>query len=1517
MADFKTALEALGEGKITVEILGRQLEKLLSQAPQHATRLLVHLDEALDKNRIDDRAYAMLKRQINQFRRAHADQTEDAASAGEEATVFDRDSNFEQGAGAADDDEDEDSEAVTEVKNKGGTAAIQAAADEDSEAVTEIKNKGRAADDDSEAVTEIKNKGVAADDSEDITAARGLKTVAPAGDRTQVLEQAEATGGNVDFDISSGSFDSSGPSSSPSATGPSGTQWQTPATSSEAAIAQEMGPGSVIKERFQLLEVLGIGGMGKVYKGLDLLKQEARDRNPYMAIKLLNEDFKSHPEAFIALQRESSRQQKLAHPNIATVYDFDRLGGRGTPVYITMELMEGQPLNTYIKKVVRKQGGLPFPEAFTIVKQLGAALQYAHERKLVHSDFKPGNAFLCNDGVVKTLDFGIARAVKNPLAGEGEKTLFDPGKLGALTPAYASLEMLEGEEPDPRDDIYALGCVAYELLTGNHPFNKLPATTARDNGLVPPLVKGLNKKQNRALRRAVAYRREDRSPAVEHFIEEFEGKANLHKNPFFWAAAATVVIGVMSAPSLINYFHKREIDAIVAEMSSGNKQVVVAKLEEMKGMDEQDRKDIAEGAKDAVQRHFAGEIAQRIDISRESYDFPAAEAVLAQVSALYPDSLFLQEQQREVGFNRKQKLSDLYQAFISAKNDQTYATLDSTQNILATIRKRIDPGHPLLKDPGLDNAYLLAAGQAFGSGDYPRAQALIQSGLKTAPDNARLTDLQSKVQRAVRVAELSTAVGQVQIAALGDLQPHAQAITELGSLTSPDQTPALQAIADATKAAAGKELARLNKDGTRAEAEALATQYGAVFSALRLNTELTQLKLAQLKGQERAQIVQQIVAADRKIIEEKLAAPNLADAAWEGEVLARIHELESLQKEDAAIQPLLQGFKESIGAQYAQQATTLLQASRFDAAEEVAVRGQRLAPELALLQETRTRIADTRTTFERQQRINDLKEQFNVETDADRVAEAQELFNQLRAEIPEDDFVLRQGPRSLADAYLRLAERSAEGGDFATAMKLAEAGLDVDQRNAGLKAVRDENRARVNVAELAVRFRDARVFTSDEIVDMARKVGQVEDADPEGYSEFRRQSEQVLAERIRGIAQSDENTAAALADAAVTMFPTSNVFGELRTQYELKPWPGRNQAYAMLDAGELTKAGNLLQQVSTAEYQGHPDVVEFEKTLQNAIAEANSEYAAYEQAKAAAGDSYEQLRQAKRYLIRAQSAWADNAEWNKAEGDIDQLIAASPGNPAKRQLKRETVDLASASEEDFAKARENWVPVSSGRECNGTLAGYGKRARAICYDLVYTGWRGPLMVVVPPTAEGGKTFAIGKFEISVSDWSKYCALTGTCKPILVKEQLNEPQTGISLAQAQEYVNWLSERTGKKYRLPTPEEWEYAASEGGKLTAESEEFRQIKGTLNCRVTMGDKILKGTGTASVTSGMSNEWGLKNFVGNVQEIVLMGEGNATARGGAFSDAISNCDVSTARPMGGSGDEVTGFRIVLDEVG
>lgn len=278
----------------------------------------------------------------------------------------------------------------------------------------------------------------------------------------------------------------------------------------------------ILKKRFVLESVLGAGGMGIVYKAKDLLKVEAQDRDPFVAIKVLSDEFKAHPEAFISLQRESRKSQRIAHPNIVNVFDFDR---DDDTVFMTMEFLDGHPLDQLIRQY--KSTGLPTDDAINIINDMSAALSYAHAQNIVHSDFKPGNIFVTNKGIAKVFDFGIARAVSqvehlddNP----EDKTVFDAGNLGALTPAYASLEMLEGEVPDVRDDIYALGCVAYECFTGVHPYNKVPADEAERQGIKPKRITNIKKHQWRAIEKAIAFRREDRIESVDKFIEGISPK---------------------------------------------------------------------------------------------------------------------------------------------------------------------------------------------------------------------------------------------------------------------------------------------------------------------------------------------------------------------------------------------------------------------------------------------------------------------------------------------------------------------------------------------------------------------------------------------------------------------------------------------------------------------------------------------------------------------------------------------------------------------------------------------------------------------------------------------------------------------------------------------------------------------------------------------------------------------------------------------------------------------------------
>jgi serine/threonine protein kinase len=274
----------------------------------------------------------------------------------------------------------------------------------------------------------------------------------------------------------------------------------------------------ILNNRFVLKEALGAGGMGTVYKAQDLRKVEARDTNPYVAAKILNSDFKNHPDAFISLQREASRSHRLSHPNIVTVHDFDR---DGNTIFMTMELLQGEDLESLIAK--HKNKGLPKEQALTIFKDYCVALDFAHKKGIIHCDFKPGNIFVTKDEGTKVLDFGIAR-----LALES-KTIdhFDAGRIGAITPAYASLEMIGHKTPDPRDDVFAAALIAYEMLTGKHPFNSISAATALAKGLKPEKIDRLSKRQWKALSKGLELRRENRSANIKELMDGLTLKPQL------------------------------------------------------------------------------------------------------------------------------------------------------------------------------------------------------------------------------------------------------------------------------------------------------------------------------------------------------------------------------------------------------------------------------------------------------------------------------------------------------------------------------------------------------------------------------------------------------------------------------------------------------------------------------------------------------------------------------------------------------------------------------------------------------------------------------------------------------------------------------------------------------------------------------------------------------------------------------------------------------------------------------
>jgi len=268
--------------------------------------------------------------------------------------------------------------------------------------------------------------------------------------------------------------------------------------------------GDTIKGRFVLTEHLGAGGMGSVYKALDLIQKEAQDKNPWVAIKLLDNIELDGQDALIFLQRETSKARSLSHPNIITVYDIDR---DTDVVFMTMEYLDGISLEQWIEQ----HSPATLEQCLPIWEASASALEYAHQKGLVHCDFKPGNVVISKTNDIKVIDFGIARAKADVVSA---KTLLDLNAMGAMTQAYASCEMIEGLAPEPTDDIYALAIVMYKMLTGEHPYPGKTATQARAMKMAPAVIKDLKKSVWLQLSAGLSY---DRASRPQHALEILKG----------------------------------------------------------------------------------------------------------------------------------------------------------------------------------------------------------------------------------------------------------------------------------------------------------------------------------------------------------------------------------------------------------------------------------------------------------------------------------------------------------------------------------------------------------------------------------------------------------------------------------------------------------------------------------------------------------------------------------------------------------------------------------------------------------------------------------------------------------------------------------------------------------------------------------------------------------------------------------------------------------------------------------
>lgn len=231
----------------------------------------------------------------------------------------------------------------------------------------------------------------------------------------------------------------------------------------------------VFAGRYQIDRLLGVGGMGAVYRCRDLLREQFGDPAPWIALKTLSSDFLEYPDASALLYSEFALTARLHHGNVVRVFDFG-LDQHSQRPFITLELLHGLTLNQLL---VERPRGLPWHEWQEIAVATLEALSHSHKQGVLHGDIKPSNIMVGNAGL-RLFDYGLGQADDGLLPGLPR---LSRDRIAAWTPRYAALELLEGSPLTASSDLYALACVLLELATGQHPFQRKSAQEAHNERL--------------------------------------------------------------------------------------------------------------------------------------------------------------------------------------------------------------------------------------------------------------------------------------------------------------------------------------------------------------------------------------------------------------------------------------------------------------------------------------------------------------------------------------------------------------------------------------------------------------------------------------------------------------------------------------------------------------------------------------------------------------------------------------------------------------------------------------------------------------------------------------------------------------------------------------------------------------------------------------------------------------------------------------------------------------------------
>ncbi|MGQ0501021.1 MAG: protein kinase domain-containing protein [Panacagrimonas sp.] len=1411
MTQIRQWLEEMQQGRLTLEALAAQVDRRGAVGPAEHRRELDDLQTLLASGKLDPRLQQALSTKLAKLQLTAS------------------------GSGA------EDATRIAPLPGDDSTRIAVPMADD----ATRVSSPGAPPPQEEDDRTILAPGATAADPSQD-------------SDATQVFTASDETGGRTSSTTSqtAGTAPTAGTSS-----GSRASTWKRLAEADGPAIS--VTTGTRLKDRFVLERQLGQGGMGVVYLALDERKVEARDRNPRVAVKVLNDEFRRHPDSLIALQRESRRSQQLAHDNIVRVYDFDK---DGTIVFMTMEYVDGEDLKSLIRRLEGK--GMPMAEAYPIIEGMGRALERAHRDGVVHSDFKPGNVMLTQQRVPKVFDFGIARAGKHRGGSTGEQTVFDASTLGALTPAYASLEMLQGVDAEPACDLYALSCVAYELLSGVHPFNKLNAEQAQKQGLVPAPVPGLSKLQWRTLCRGLAFQRGNRIATAGELIEGLRPRTQRERMlPIALGGLASAAVVALLVWGGTVFWYNRKMGAVedcIGAVECADAMVLTQKLQSLKPADQAL---LGDRHRDEIKGIFHSSLAKHWAPAQARYDYKRAAEVVRLAFGLYgQDSAWVKELGDGLEASRNTALSQLNDEFTRQIDQDPFVTPEGGERGLLAILdavRAIDPAQAMLQDgrigpalergvrnalaaPGLDAAQQLAAARKrfdaaqpyTGGGDAlkPLASDLqaradqIESESREAQQLAaarsereqRLAAVAQALSHAAPTREWRSAVRDAWIAA------HEAVPADDADLRKQEQALASTLLAQSTRAQADGKLDEA-ADSARLGVELLASNE-ALAQQLKLLDDARNRQIAQAKTESERLKLQQ------ERLDQLLQRPS-DSVKWIDEVDASLKAFS-----EGADPSRARAQRETFARGIEQLVTQAIAAGDLGKAQALANRAVAAGTVGAQLAGLLERVTEARRQAQAKQidALRDLAREKSFSPDWQRSVESS--VAKLRAT---NDPSLPALLETLGAAYAERADQLVDDKSYAAARQVVDSATRVAPASAAVKAAlarinkleseervaREQQQRQFKVEELERTV--ALKAAASELSDAVAALDQLRKLDPANRFAASEGPRQVaegslkLAERFA--ASGDFANAIKAADRGLQVLPSATNLAQARSRYESAA------CAAELDR-ETRKPGTLL-------------------------AARKTECLA---------------------LLKKQ----DPALYAKYRGLESTAVATPPAAPPES-----AAPAAAVIPPPPASVAESRAVVKGPDPCKKSFAGDGTRGRAQCVDDA-GGVKGPTIVVV----SGLGTFGITQTEVWYAEFARYCKSNGPCPPAPADGFL--PVTQVSVEQARGYARWLSSVTGRRYRLPSTTEWTHAATVGG---------RDVLSEGYCKSESG-----GQGPHQITSGVMNRWGLVNAVGNVWELVDDG-GLVMALGGSFQDDSGNCGADARKAFSGP-DPAVGFRLVRE---